>query len=151
MKRCPDCGIHKPLADFHLSALRRDGHQSICKSCRAVLDRARYERTRGGEARRQAKREFNRTRTEWLRSLKVGHPCRDCGRVLPPEAMQWDHLPGMVKRGDVSTLRGLPKQQILDEIAKCDLVCTNCHILRTAARAGWKLRESAASYAAVAG
>ena len=149
MKRCPDCGIYKPLTEFHRSALRRDGRQSICKECRAEIDHARYVAQPG--AYRQRNREFRRGRVQWLRSLKVGRPCTDCGNVFPPEAMQWDHLPGMDKRGDVSTLTGLSMRQILDEIAKCDLVCTNCHILRTAARAGWKLRETAATYAALAG
>lgn len=60
--------------------------------------------------------------------------------------MQWDHLPGAVKLGDVSTLRGRSKQKILDEIAKCELVCSNCHVLRTFRRAGWVLREPCAPY-----
>jgi hypothetical protein len=66
--------------------------------------------------------------------------------MFPPEAMQWDHLPGTDKRGDVSTLRGLSKQAVLDEIAKCELVCANCHVMRTFHRAGWTLREQQAFY-----
>jgi hypothetical protein len=31
------------------------------------------------------------------------------------------------------------KQRILDEIAKCDLVCANCHRLRTARKQNWAL------------
>lgn len=149
MKRCPRCKTTKPLTDFHKSRLRRDSVQSICIKCRAEIDRERYERTRGTQARRQTKREFKRSRSDWLRSLKAGRPCTDCGKVLPPEAMQWDHRPGTEKIGDVSTLTGLSMQRILDEIAKCDLVCTNCHIMRTASRAGWKISESAAAYAAL--
>jgi hypothetical protein len=59
--------------------------------------------------------------------------------------MQWDHLPGGVKRGDVSTLRAT-REEVLDEIAKCELVCANCHILRTFRRAGWRIREEVAGY-----
>lgn len=65
--------------------------------------------------------------------------------------MQWDHLPQYPKRGDISQLVGLSKQEILNEIAKCELVCTNCHILRTAARAGWTVRETAGPYMTLAG
>lgn len=60
--------------------------------------------------------------------------------------MQWDHRPGTAKRGDVSSLRGRSKDEILDEIAKCELVCANCHVLRTFKRAGWTLRETLAPY-----
>jgi len=46
-------------------------------------------------------------------------------------------------------LLGHSRQEILDEIAKCDLVCTNCHIIRTFARNGWGaegIREDARPY-----
>lgn len=149
MKRRLRCEQTKSLVEFHVSRARTDGHQSICKPCRAEIDRERYLRARDTESRREAKREFDRSRTEWLRSLKTGVPCTDCGTVFPPEAMQWDHLPGRPKRGDVSSLRGVSRQQILDEIANCELVCTNCHILRTIARAGWRLHEPAPTYGGV--
>lgn len=63
--------------------------------------------------------------------------------------MQWDHLPQYVKRGNISQLGGLSKTEILDEIAKCELVCTNCHTIRTFQRAGWTLREGAAPFASI--
>jgi hypothetical protein len=50
--------------------------------------------------------------------------------------MQWDHLPGSLKLGNISTdLRGRSRQEILDEISKCELVCANCHAIRTFKRA----------------
>jgi len=46
--------------------------------------------------------------------------------------MQFDHRPGTIKLGTISgDLRGRPRHVILDEIAKCDLVCANCHFVRT--------------------
>jgi hypothetical protein len=52
--------------------------------------------------------------------------------------MQWDHLPGTSKLGNISTdLRGRSREEILEEIAKCELVCANCHAIRTFQRAGW--------------
>lgn len=52
--------------------------------------------------------------------------------------MQWDHLPGFEKLGDLSGgFPGRTEDEILREIAKCELVCTNCHIVRTFSRNGW--------------
>jgi len=52
--------------------------------------------------------------------------------------MQWDHLPGVPKLGDISNgLNSRSRDEILDEMAKCELVCTNCHTIRTFQRAGW--------------
>lgn len=147
MKHCPKCGISKPLTDFHLNHLKRDGRQGYCKPCRAEIDHAVYVRNKRLGLRAARRREFDRSRQEWIRSLKLGQRCVDCGGSFLPEAMQWDHLPGAEKRGDVSALRGLSKSQILAEIAKCELVCTNCHVLRTFTRAGWTIREPSARYA----
>ena len=49
--------------------------------------------------------------------------------------MQWDHLPGEEKYSDVSNLlRRLSKDRVLKQIAKCELVCANCHAFRTVVR-----------------
>jgi len=69
---------------------------------------------------------------EWCQSLKAGKPCADCGESYHPAAMHWDHLPGFQKLGGVRDLaRNLNKKTVLDEIAKCELVCANCHAVRT--------------------
>ncbi|MDP9245964.1 MAG: hypothetical protein M3O64_04850 [Chloroflexota bacterium] len=54
--------------------------------------------------------------------------------------MQWDHLPGFEKIGELSGgtwVVGRTQEEILSEIAKCELVCTNCHTIRTFKRNGW--------------
>ena len=141
MKRCPRCGEMKLLSEFHRNKLRRDGLQVYCKPCRAVIDHDYYERVRGT---RVPTRVWERGRNAWLLSLKNGRPCTDCGRVFPPQVMQWDHLPGAPKLGEISTdFRGRSRELILQEIAKCELVCANCHTMRTFRRAGWGTWTSA--------
>jgi hypothetical protein len=131
-KFCPRCQCTKPVDAFHRSN-RRDGRQVYCKTCRKTYD-AGYHRT-WGEKRRAQKREWQRRRAAWFRSLKEGRPCTDCGAILDPAAMHWDHLPGVEKTGDVGDLaRRAPRERILTEIAKCELVCANCHAVRTVAR-----------------
>jgi hypothetical protein len=133
VKRCPSCGETKRHSEFHLHRRRRDGLQSICKRCRKVLDHALYERRRGT---RTPSRMWEQGRAAWLVSLKAGRPCTDCRRTYAPQVMQWDHLPGSLKLGNISTdLRGRSRQEILDEISKCELVCANCHAIRTFKRA----------------
>jgi hypothetical protein len=52
--------------------------------------------------------------------------------------MDFDHRDGEVKRGNVGAKIGIwGWPRILAEIAKCDLICANCHRIRTARRAGW--------------
>lgn len=52
--------------------------------------------------------------------------------------MQWDHKPEFQKVGDVSAaFWGSSRDEVLAEIAKCDLVCVNCHTIRTFTRSDW--------------
>ncbi len=134
-KRCARCGETKLVSEFHKHAKRADGLQVYCKSRRAVIDHERYRRQHGGPRR---SRVFDANRANWMRELKSGRPCADCGRTFPPAVMHWDHLPGTRKLGNLSThFRGRSRAAILEELAKCELVCANCHAMRTFERAGW--------------
>lgn len=65
-------------------------------------------------------------------------PCADCGGTFDPICMDFDHLPGNKKADNVSTMisRGFPWEVIQAEISKCEVVCANCHRLRTHNRRG---------------
>ena len=66
-----------------------------------------------------------------MRELKAG-PCMDCGERFHPAAMTFDHRPGTEKVRDIATLAGRGLTGLFDqELAKCDLVCANCHAIRT--------------------
>ena len=63
-------------------------------------------------------------------------PCTDCGNVFPPECMDFDHVRG-VKKFSISTpsrMRGSTLLDLLEELDKCELVCANCHRIRTRKR-----------------
>jgi len=46
--------------------------------------------------------------------------------------MHFDHRPGEIKEFEIGfAVRGYSRRRILAEIAKCDLVCANCHAVRT--------------------
>jgi len=93
------------------------------------------------DAKLQWQREYARhKRSEfaaWFSELKSG-ACSDCGQRWPPEAMQFDHVRGQkvasVGRMAWSWSNIRTKKKILEEIAKCDLVCACCHAIRTARR-----------------
>ncbi len=58
-------------------------------------------------------------------------PCMDCGNRYPSVCMDFDHRPGESKRGLVSKMIF---RKMFTEIMKCDVVCANCHRIRTAER-----------------
>ncbi len=68
--------------------------------------------------------------------LKEESPCSDCGGYFPSVCMDYDHV-GTDKVANVARLiSDGPMEKILAEIAKCELVCSNCHRIRTARRLG---------------
>src|ERR1700756_1022324 len=68
----------------------------------------------------------------YLRSLK-NKPCMDCGGRFPPIVMQFDHRdPSQKQMGTRPCMSALKKLKAIDrEVAKCDVVCANCHMIRT--------------------
>lgn len=63
-------------------------------------------------------------------------PCTDCNQSYLPCQMDFDHRPNEIKIDDINHLVWRKEEILLAEIAKCDLVCANCHRLRT-----WKRRK----------
>ena len=74
-------------------------------------------------------RNYRKQRTLLLNGLK-NVSCKDCGTHYPPECMQFDHVRGE-KRANIAHMRTCSVKKLLAEIAKCDVVCANCHAIRT--------------------
>ena len=66
---------------------------------------------------------------EYIRAQK-DQPCADCGQKFHHVAMDFDHVRGEKLKG-LATMHYSSWQKIKDEIAKCDVVCSNCHRIRT--------------------
>lgn len=68
---------------------------------------------------------------EWMRQLKEGMSCVKCGLsgMENAWALEFHHKNHEDKETIVSSLvsAGASKKKILAEIAKCDVICSNCH------------------------
>ena len=79
----------------------------------------------------------------YISNLKASTPCKDCGVSYPPFVMEFDHRGGETKLNNVSRLTHYGSRKKIDaEIAKCDIVCANCHRIRTHKRRLVKLLEA---------
>lgn len=75
---------------------------------------------------------YGRARRNRIDALK-DHPCLDCGGRFPPEAMDFDHI-GVDKIRSISNMGSYSMARVEQEIAKCELICANCHRVRTRRR-----------------
>lgn len=67
--------------------------------------------------------------------LKMAFGCLDCRWREWPRGLDWDHVRG-VKITNIAIMiaNGRPWSEIEVEMAKCELVCANCHRIRTCER-----------------
>lgn len=137
MKRCSRCGQDKPLEDFAVRKVRGT-RQSWCRSCKNRYDRDWYQHNKEKHKREVARRrrqEVLRLR-EVVRDLKR-QPCTDCGGRFPPCVMDFDHVRGTKVRSIGRLVAYGHEAGLRAELEKCELVCANCHRVRTHRRGYW--------------
>jgi hypothetical protein len=69
-------------------------------------------------------------KAKWFYELKTTLKCCKCGQNHPA-CLQFHHIDSSTKMGDVTDLvrSGYKKEIILAEIAKCVVLCANCHMI----------------------
>ena len=126
-KRCPKCG--KVTEDFNKSGSRKDGLQPYCRGCQNERDRVLYQ---SSPSRREKVRSRSTAKREELHAIatkvKVERGCRCCPERTP-ECLKFHHLDPEMKDLEVSKAvqREWSVSRLLEEIAKCVVVCGNCH------------------------
>lgn len=150
VRRCDRCGELKALAEF--AWRRKNGAQrqdNYCRACRTQYQREHYEKHKELYVERSGRRnkQLAAERAKYMVELFRTRPCADCGET-DPLVLEFDHL--VDKKFNVGAgMRERSLQSVRDEIAKCDVVCANCHRRRTYLRAG-SVRLAIAQRAALA-
>jgi hypothetical protein len=112
----------------------------VCANCHALRTYARLMDLRRRSTPEQwtpgTSPYIERKRAHWRANAAMLNelcdvPCADCGRRFPPCVMQFDHRDASAKKYVLSQIRTRARSTILAEVAKCDIVCTNCHRDRT--------------------
>lgn len=97
-------------------------------------ERCRLRANEWNHANRERIKQTRRARAqkirEMLRELKEILPCTDCGHKYPHYVMEFDHVRG-VKKASVASLTAQRFTLVYRELDKCEIVCANCHRIRT--------------------
>lgn len=136
VRTCSTCKVSKPITDFHRKGPGKWVYN--CKPCRREYNRKYYRENSGMII--ASNKVWNDRRVSSVIAeidrLKRG-PCSDCGGRYNPWQMDFDHRDPSLKEDGISRLirdRKWSLERVLEEVAKCDLVCANCHRQRTHVR-----------------
>lgn len=124
-KKCYKCGETKSVSLFSINPSRPDGFNSQCKECHSKYRKEHYLKNKQKYINKAAlnKEKF----VLWFKTLKKSLKCKVCG-----EDREWvldfHHRDPNSKDTEVSKLRNSgSKNRVLEEINKCDVLCSNCH------------------------
>jgi hypothetical protein len=137
MRKCGRCKSRKPVDDFAWRRKAREQRDNYCRPCRAEYKQEHYaaNRQRYIDSAQRRRRAVVAERIEFLVAYLREHPCVDCGET-DPVVLEFDHLRDK-KFSIAKGWRDHEWQSVLDEMAKCEVVCANCHRRRTARRGGF--------------
>lgn len=123
-KKCTKCLITHPLTHFHK---KWKWLQPICKDCNKIRVKERYEANK--DYYKNKAKDYKKLLINTMRDKKLV-PCTDCWITYPYYVMDYDHLENkLFNIWAVAQHTGMNK--LLAEIAKCEVVCANCHRIRT--------------------
>lgn len=68
---------------------------------------------------------------DYIVNIKESTPCMDCNKKYPSYVMHFDHI--YEKNGAIANLSrsSVSLKRLQQEIDQCEIVCANCHAIRT--------------------
>lgn len=144
MKICTVCAITKPESDFFYRSRKANKLHSQCKDCYVVNRRKiwkehyhKYGSHYRERAVERSKKIKDKLRIHMLEYLN-GKSCVQCG-INDIRVLEFDHIDPKTKafgiaRAITSTFSW---ERISVEIAKCQILCANCHKIKTAGEKNW--------------
>jgi len=131
LRKCSQCGKVLPTSYFH----KRSGtlYHSECKECKNLRYKEYHLRTWSD----RKDKHYCSSRFSYAKKLQKfteflsEQACVDCG-CNDPLYLEFDHKDQTSKEFTISEKKKrLSINNLMKEIGKCDIVCVNCHKIRT--------------------
>lgn len=133
MKTCSKCKEDFPIGTYPNQKSSRDGKNPMCRTCFRQYHRDIYanSKKRKEDIRKNNKKNREAVRS-WVREVKLTSGCTDCGYNEHSAALEFDHINDDKEFNVSQMLSGTySRKRIQEEMDKCEIVCANCHAIRT--------------------
>lgn len=134
MKKCSICHELKDPSFYNKNKCKKDGLNTICKPCSRLRSRKYYLDNHDDHLIQIKKRNKSQRniRRDFLLNYLSDKECLDCGNS-DSRVLEFDHLRD--KKFNISRLVCSYSINLIEqEILKCEVVCCNCHRIRTLTR-----------------
>ena len=75
--------------------------------------------------------EYNKERRLWIEEYKLEHGCCKCGYKEHAAALDFNHINPLEKSFGIGESMSKSRELVEAEIAKCEVLCANCHRIHT--------------------
>ncbi len=139
MKQCTHCWQWKDESEFNwrITGIKLWG---ICRECQRQQKKEYYlaHKDEFIQEKRERVRSNRIEAREYVFLYLATHPCVECGET-DPVVLEFDHINPEEKDKSIAQMiqEGVPIATLEREIAKCQVLCANCHRRKSSNEGGW--------------
>lgn len=127
MKTCNKCQIVKPFSLFYKNKSKKDGYQGHCKVCSNLAVKDTYKNNKESKSKTDSRNKNRRKRMRLIiDNIKISCGCSLC-KENTPICLDFHHLNPDEKEKKPTTLVDYGFEELILELNKCILLCSNCH------------------------
>jgi hypothetical protein len=141
---CRGCQRMLPLGQFSFKSAEKGVLHSRCRACCRANSRRHYQANRAAYLSRNRRNNpaQRRRSAAFVLAFLREHPCSRCGEA-DPIVLEFNHLDAALKSANVAdmVLRMCSPRRLEAEMAKCEVVCANCHQRLTSLARSWHYKS----------
>lgn len=130
-KICTKCKFTFPKDSFPVLNKDTGKRHAMCSECKKEYDREYYAKNKNLHRKNENQKLLRKRNRNYIVNYLKQNPCKDCGED-DFIVLEFDHLKDKDFNLADAGRSGYSLERIKKEIAKCDVVCANCHRRRTA-------------------